>query len=128
MIHLETITPDNWRLGLSVSEEQQEYQGKARSGQKGHPFEGFPADLIHVFRGEAVDIAVEHRGRVEPETQRGGVHACRPRHGHLYCRRGRVSGVESQQFRIPCGLVRVGGIRRGVRAYGHSRVVLAALQ
>lgn len=25
MIHLETITPDNWRLGLSVSEEQQEY-------------------------------------------------------------------------------------------------------
>ncbi len=25
MIHLETITPDNWRLGLSVSEEQQEF-------------------------------------------------------------------------------------------------------
>ncbi len=25
MIHLETITLDNWRLGLSVSEEQQEF-------------------------------------------------------------------------------------------------------
>ena len=25
MIHLETITPDNWRLGLSVREDQRKY-------------------------------------------------------------------------------------------------------